>query len=754
MAIVRNFVLGDVKVPDRLVEPENRVELELKLIELAAKTIPEEPWYRTFTESFARGASETARGIQQLMDEGDYQQAYEKEFMARVYAAQNPKSDFSGYLTGSLGDVPSYLFGGFARKGAGFFEEVLTKAGSIGTASGLIAPVYEEFGDSRTKNAVVGAATTVAVMAPIAALLRKYGAKSEAELEEIVKKMNPDQRAQAELDIQSAYATIRRNQEEANARVLAQNEQAAAANRAIQGDVPIRGASETFTTPAFRIDTPPTAPRLADEVPRAPMTEEQALAQARIREEAMLPTEPVDIARERADTARDIGVARQQLEAKVTAARSAPPVEAIDNQLNYLNNQMRMLDAQYVRRMGEGIGETRTGTKGLAQRISDSNDRILEIQKRREEVRKAIEELQAQKQVIRDANIARAQLSRLPLEAAPTDVSVLPPIEHLNMPVGEMRINTPPAPAPTQAPVPTPTPAAPIGVKPMQSPLNTLETPPPMSPAVQQSQQAVAKAAPIASPIQRLFNPNFQRSANDASVGARQVNPLGLDSGAARAATMNVNSAAAQALPNSRRMSQGEALDSGLSDAERVRINSIRESSKDLQQMLSTDGYAINQRMSMDQLLQDSDNLADAVIDEIGEGNYRHAGEWLLEQINPRGGDVRILSSREKVVAARIRAVAMNRLANLMTAYRSQILAGGKDTKTSIRIMSEMQVDKELMEAMDEMANVVTMADIDASNTGRALQALRLANAQYKETMNRLATGRTIDELFFNAGKC
>ena len=123
MGQLQHPVLGTLEVPDRLLEPENREELEQNLLQMAADTLPQdEAWYETFTKQFGRTASETARGVADIAGMEAPENDYTVEFVRRARAIQNPNSAFAGEIAGAIGDVPSYLFGGFARKGAGLLE--------------------------------------------------------------------------------------------------------------------------------------------------------------------------------------------------------------------------------------------------------------------------------------------------------------------------------------------------------------------------------------------------------------------------------------------------------------------------------------------------------------------------------------------------------------------------------------------------------------------------------------------------------
>lgn len=206
MGQLQHPVLGTLEVPDRLLEPDNRQELEQNLLQLAADTLPQdEAWYETFTKQFGRTASETARGIGELTGITEKpEDDYTVEFVRRARAIQNPKSAFAGEIGGAIGDVPSYLFGGVARKGAGLLEQGLTRGASVGGVSGALTPVYDMFGDDRLDNAAIGAALGGILGGAGGVILKRLGYQTEEELADALRKASPEERARLEGEMETA----------------------------------------------------------------------------------------------------------------------------------------------------------------------------------------------------------------------------------------------------------------------------------------------------------------------------------------------------------------------------------------------------------------------------------------------------------------------------------------------------------------------------------------------------------------------
>lgn len=215
--------LGTVSVPDRLVEPDNKAELMDKLTTLAAETVPQEEWYRTFTEDFARAASEMARGIRQKAGEEDPNE-WNKEFWAQVYAKQNPKASTAGGIAGGFADVLAAPFGGFARKGAKLIEEGMTRGAQVGGVSGLLAPTYDGLTGSQAELTATGVATGLGLGGSLAAVLKLFGVKNAAELEALYRNSDAAKKAEIEKAVEEFQGPMlpegagptRREFEEAN----------------------------------------------------------------------------------------------------------------------------------------------------------------------------------------------------------------------------------------------------------------------------------------------------------------------------------------------------------------------------------------------------------------------------------------------------------------------------------------------------------------------------------------------------------
>lgn len=278
-------------------------------------------------------------------------------------------------------------------------------------------------------------------------------------------------------------------------------------------------------------------------------------------------------------------------------------------------------------------------------------------------------------------------------------------------------------PVPNQGPVQPPTP---------QLPRQTFQRAPLQQPSVQTPQSVIRSA--------------LGQFAGGRSGGAAQVNPLAMPSGAAQAATMNTRSKAARDLPDSTQTSEGIPLYAGVSNAERVRLNAVRSDAEVLKDVLSIDGYGTG-KYDFDAMTSNADDVARRVEEGIDEGNYRSAAQWLADTMMD-GDQVRILTPAEKIFAARVRAVAESRLADMQSAQR-QLMRDGSLNARSVGILNDMQLDKELSESMDELANIISMTERDATNTAQALSAMRKANKDYLAMREKLRRGSFIDQLFY-----
>lgn len=152
---VNHPVLGEVQFPDTAT-PE---QINQTLLSLGTDFLPEESSGSVFFNQLGEGLESSIEGISNLTGLGFYEDSYEDEFRNRVQLEQSPYAGYGGLLVGSILD-PVTLPAAFLKPIAigGRLATGVARGGVAGVAGGAVEPVFEEFGDSRLLNTVVGSA--------------------------------------------------------------------------------------------------------------------------------------------------------------------------------------------------------------------------------------------------------------------------------------------------------------------------------------------------------------------------------------------------------------------------------------------------------------------------------------------------------------------------------------------------------------------------------------------------------------------
>ena len=129
-----------------------------------------------------RGATETARGVQQLAGKDLGPDDLRKEMEARVMRELNPIAGYSSYVAGNLLDIFNFIpVPGLSKLGR---AAPFVQGGIVGSAAGAAAPAYEEFGDSRLLNVGAGALFGSAAVGGLSLLTRRLAGKTADEVQD------------------------------------------------------------------------------------------------------------------------------------------------------------------------------------------------------------------------------------------------------------------------------------------------------------------------------------------------------------------------------------------------------------------------------------------------------------------------------------------------------------------------------------------------------------------------------------------
>lgn len=181
MADLSKLSLADLKKIDAAQDSGNWQDVP----EYALRVYLDEPYDsgEVFSTAFGRAASSSVRGIYQLFGGELGEEDLDREAELRAMLELNPAASISGLIAGSVADpvnIATLPFGGAVTSvGKG----VMLGMG-MGGASGVIEPVYEEYGDSRLFNTAVAAGVGGALTGGVTALVKKFAGKSPNEIQE------------------------------------------------------------------------------------------------------------------------------------------------------------------------------------------------------------------------------------------------------------------------------------------------------------------------------------------------------------------------------------------------------------------------------------------------------------------------------------------------------------------------------------------------------------------------------------------
>jgi hypothetical protein len=150
---VEHPVLGIVELPDGTTQEE----VEQRLLQIGAATMPEESSGSVFFNQLGEGLESSIEGLSQLSGLDFYTDSYEDEFRNRVELEQSPYAGYGGLVVGSILD-PVTLPAAFLKPIAigGKLTTGIARGSVAGAAGGVVEPVFEQFDDSRLLNTTVG----------------------------------------------------------------------------------------------------------------------------------------------------------------------------------------------------------------------------------------------------------------------------------------------------------------------------------------------------------------------------------------------------------------------------------------------------------------------------------------------------------------------------------------------------------------------------------------------------------------------
>lgn len=710
--------LGEVDIPQEWFNTMTEAEINRRLIEDTAKKFKEEGVelsdFLTFTGQTAREITSTSRAAQEKAT-GERTTSHRDDFIAEVAMELNPVAAWSGLITGAILDPVTWV-NPLAKMGR--LKSILGGT-AAGAAGGFMTPVREELGESAAVTTGLGAVLggTLAAIHPKLAKLgdevaQKLGYKGEQELQKAMETATDEEKQQinnaVQEQVQAEVEALQRMGERGREQAKISQNMERVRNMASQ-----QAELERIRGVDLRTD----------------VTDADKLA---------------DIERIR-QIGKDADVANiRKVGDDAVAARDADIQSRIDE-------------------LRADVGTLPTGTqqKAIEQAVKENEGIAKSLEKRVANIQKAIDGLKNNKKIApkkkrEQMQPLQAELKRLQDEAAlrrqqnkDTYEPLTARLKELRRAQQELRVYDKTGELPPSLKINQPVQRSAEELKQME----LQDIPAELKQPVEEPQlQAIPEAlqqpqrAPVRTEEPSLTQPTTQAEtsvtqAARPSGGAAGVDVLKVPTGAADAVNMNVNAKAFRDL---------KPLGTGgrdLTRPEEIRTARKQQLERDTESLFRVDD--VEGKYTFQKLFDAADDKLEFVNREIDEGNYKDATDWLTKEFE--NSNSKILSPAAKMVAARIYAVASEKLDRLDTVFR-QYTRSGELSEKSLNTLYEMQVDKELHAAIDYMRNIQRIEEADKRNTSDALRAFRKANEEQKKHQEQLRNGYAT-RLFFGV-KC
>jgi hypothetical protein len=216
-----------VEVEESLLQKGNEELLNRELIELGSKILPDEG-IAGYGYDFIQGLTSSQRGLSDFFG-GDETEGVKKDIeMFQRMRSEGDNVAFGMRMAGELLDpvtAPAAVLK--FLKGKTIITELMKRGAAAGGFSGVIQPVYEEFGDSRALNTGAGVVLGGGIGAALGTIARKLGYKSADEMAQAMAQMKAEEAARLEEAVRKEVDALQRIGDN-NRQKVADNEAAAA----------------------------------------------------------------------------------------------------------------------------------------------------------------------------------------------------------------------------------------------------------------------------------------------------------------------------------------------------------------------------------------------------------------------------------------------------------------------------------------------------------------------------------------------
>ena len=752
--------------------------------------------WEALSKTFSREVTSSTRGALEWMLGADEDHSlkttsYEDDFMNEVYSKTNSGAYWTGLISGALAD-PITLPAIFIKAlKAGKLAHTLQGA-AAGGFGGFLQPDREEFGTSTASNVMWGAGVGAPLGLFIGTLLQRLAKKgieidpnSTAEelaeqLEKIadeggesVQKILFDESKEAAKTLADKSAAELEREFQQNLTII-QDDFRAANLADEQSDIMSRLAErrevdkvrQDYERNLARIENDAAISEAEKAVVRSQYEEnlsrmqggDEAVSaefQARLRTNMEEAYTPEEIERRVRDSY--LGELEQQIKSiqNIGLGTARQNQEAVDQ----LRSEVKNLNAMLSR--AESGSKTKLTLEEIRKRLQQRQEDLLDAQARRDG-------LKARETAVRDYVTLKQGGTTTEFLKRMQEAKYKPPIDDLPSPsqrvLGDIqRVTT------QEVPQPTPRTTSPEGMmvinRAMQGPqpdlaaqqqqiLNRIQTrdqvPEFATPFTGQRQPMNLKpttvTAPVKPPVQAplpqspLAPPNTYiptgRPQSLSSAGAAQDLPY---SAVRQALNMNVNSKAAQALPEARGVQA-----SNLSDPKAVREAQIQQTQGEMG--------------ALDNIIQEGTEggrVTDAIVDAdtratqramqsaIRDGEAINAADYLLQRFIETGGAV-------SMGEARLLEIAAEEARAMMEKSETKLLSlGRKNTAARVGEVQQMQLIAEEMEVYNRLREFVSVGQAAKGRASAMLRQYKKTNRLALDQIKRLREGKMVTQLFF-----
>lgn len=669
--------------------------------------------FLTFTGHAAREITSTSRGLQERAG-ADRTTSYNDDFVAELAMEMNPTAAWTGLITGALLDPVTFL-NPLAK--ASKVKSILGGA-AAGGAAGFFTPIREEFGESSAITTGAGATLggILAAVSPALATLapriaKKMGYNSEKELQEAIQAAPAEEKIVLQKEVESYV------QEEVAA-VQRMGERQREANAA-------KAAQEAELERIRNIDmrTEVTNPdKLADIERIRQIGKDADVANIRKIGDDAVAARDADIKARINELRKEVGdlpTGTQQKAIESSVKENKAYIKSLETKANNIEKAINGIKKNKKIPPKKKREQTLPLQKELerlraeaAQRAQQNKDTYEPLADRLKELRRAQQELRVYDKT----------------GEVPPSLKINKPVQRTAEEVKDMGLQD--IPESMKAPVEEPPlTAIPEAVQ-QASPQRSVER---IRLEQARAQQAAEQGQPRLSDTPEGRAVEAQKAAQEAD-STLQVDSLNPHKSASSAARKSVSDAELRDTANlDFRTKEARKLEGETRfEKQKAKLDEATAHEKPYYQADEIDG-----RITWDKVGREAEWLEDMVSDDINQGNYRNAADWLMETLRKQNNQ---LSAAQWRVADKIFKIAENNLEVALINIKKLEANDGQFTAKMTAELNGIQTDQALLDlarSMQALRQGEAGAKASWSAAGRELNRIKkltqAQNAEYRK---------------------